>query len=280
MRDTLHCPGCAAELRLPDVGIEQVQCPRCNHVFNATSRSSTAVATAGPIAPPRPEVEDHERFAPTPRVAMLHPPTGSFFAAALVLSLVANMAVFLLWACAFLDRTRMFADLLGWANDHRFLSCVEDAAGVAPWPALVAFFLWVLVATKNARNLNADGLLPHATLVLAFLCCFPGIILSYIHLQQLWRASDPYEIEECESWKNVRGSWMVRTWGALLFVAAPALSYISFRFDARGLREATFFCVTLSCVSIMLSCGLLIVIVHLIRRRQFERYLRLYEGPA
>jgi hypothetical protein len=104
--------------------------------------------------------------------------------------------------------------------------------------------------------------------------------LSYIHLQQLWRASDPYEIEECESWKNVRGSWMVGTWGALLFVAAPALSYVCFRLDDRGLREATFFCSTLSCISIVLSCGLLIVIVHLIRRRQFERYVRLYEDPA
>ena len=65
MAETLHCPGCQAQLMLPVLppSDQSVQCPRCQRVFEPTWRSSAVPATAGESAyGVVPRQDDHELF--------------------------------------------------------------------------------------------------------------------------------------------------------------------------------------------------------------------------
>jgi hypothetical protein len=280
VRETLHCPGCEAELTIPASVDGQVQCPRCQHIFDPAARWNAAVTTAVPIAATREDVDDHERFAPMPRLTKTYSLIGGWFAYLFSLTLIANAVVFSLWAYAFFERSQLpEAGGAGLAEHFRFVSRIEDAAGIALWPVFPSFVIWSFIAGRNARILNIDGMLPRSTLIVAFICCPVSLVVGYLHLQQLWQASDPHEIEDSESWRKVNPSIWIRAWAGLC-LAVPVLAMVGSQFDQARRNQAVALASMLTSLSWVFACLLLIVVVHWIGRRQFERYIRLYEDPA
>jgi hypothetical protein len=275
MPDTLRCPGCAAELILPpSADGNMVQCPRCRQVMDQTSRSSAAVTAASPAAAPTVEGADHEQFKPTPRVAKLFPPAGGWFAYVFSSILVGNVVVFSICAYLYFERTRQPDAGMGglWAP--------IGILAVLPLGLLFpTFVIWSFIADRNSRHLNAATLLPVYTLVIAYLICPMILAVEYVHLQQLWQSSDPHQLDGPVSWRNVTPSWLIRVWG-LLCLGVPAFALVASYYDRLGRGQAVAVLLMLTAMCWVGACALLIVIVHRIGRRQFERYIRLYEDPA
>src|SRR5262245_52842737 len=162
MQNNVRCPGCDAELTLPDMGVHEVQCPRCRHVFEPAKNrnANVAVTTAVPMAMPREVEEDHELFAPPPHVAKTYPPVGGWFTSVFVFALCINAFVFSCYTFLLLMDLHEELDVLLAGRFFWFFHRSEDWVPLAPWPALLGFFVWVFIASRNAEHLNSVGLLP------------------------------------------------------------------------------------------------------------------------
>ena len=108
MQDTLRCPSCAAELTLPatfgDASLA-MQCPRCLHVFDAPTTSSTAIAeTPAHRRPSSPESDNLTSLPPTPRLRKFNAPEGGWFSVVFMLVLAVNAALISLFGYEFAQR--------------------------------------------------------------------------------------------------------------------------------------------------------------------------------
>lgn len=83
MDRTVVCPGCQAQLVLPGLPAGQtVQCPKCKHVFETTTRLPSAVMAIPPQASYGTSVdtEDHELFEQPRRLVPVGRLWGSWLA--------------------------------------------------------------------------------------------------------------------------------------------------------------------------------------------------------
>jgi hypothetical protein len=287
MQATIVCPGCQKQLALPALPAGQtVQCPGCQRVFEPNSREPSAPP---PRPLPRDEVEDETAdrapFELTRGRAPAHP-RGEWFAVLTMVLLGANVLVYAAWGYCFFEEAQrraqfgLFGGGVAFRQHFRFTRHVEEAAEIAPWPAVVACFIWAFVAALNARSLNNVGMLAPGALALGFLCCLPGAIVFYIVLQELWRTSDPVATGTPNSWRSVPPSWWIRAWG-LLCLSVPLLIWLSFKLD--DVREGGVMSSQVAVVSnlaVALGCVMLIGIIFAIVRRQRRRYLRLDEDAV
>ena len=196
---------------------------------------------------------------------------------------------------------------------HREVSMLIDFSifwiQIAIWPALIAFAFWLYVASRNARLLAA-GLtfsslhgvavffLPINGIVLYMilraihhwnpsLCWVIGlffvpavsVIVVYLHLQEIWRASDPYAIKRLDSWRKTRANPWIRLW-ALFCLGVPLLAGAGVIDDCWGRNRMAGVLFLLAPLSLAIAGVVLIAVIRSITVRQRERYHRLYEDPA
>ena len=262
-----------------------MQCPRCQLVFTSAGPASVAVTAAAPSARSNPpESEDQDLFQEPPPILLLEPPRGRWLTWATMVLLGVNVVVFAAWGYVWFERWQLVVNEVPffrdgpWNQHFRLSHRVEEAAGLAPWPAILAVVVWSFVMQRNARSLNAAGLIPWSALIIGALCCLPAVVLFYINLQELWRSSDPYEIREPDSWRHVPASWWIRAWG-LLALSVPIFIFLGFQFGKAG-REFDRVLDWLALAAnfnAVLGLILLMVIMEIIGRRQQQRYIRLHD---
>lgn len=274
MDETVTCPGCQAQLVLPVMAAGQTaQCPRCQRVFEPFGQRAAPPRQSPAPESHRTEVpEYHDEFRVPQRRIASGALVGVWFGYFTMLALA-------VWSLAFLARAYAEYDIE--RHDPRFMHrlewkfTVEFWQAVISWVALPCFALWLFLASRNAAMLGASGLsLQPSTVLLAFFCCpILNVILIYINLQEVWRASDPRKIERWDAWRSVGPSALIRVWGLSMLFAAPLL------FLVNSSRGDVSFTIGLLSLSLAISSALMIAIIYVIQARQQERYIRLYEDP-
>lgn len=276
MQDTLRCPGCAAELTLPGANAtDSMQCPRCLHVFDAQTTTSTAIAPSPELR--RNGLADCEAVTttlpPTPRLKKPIAPPGRWFTVAFILVLAANAALLSLFGFEFMQREGFVP------RDPNFqiTDIVNLVATMSPSVTLLIFVTWCIVAGQSASRLHVTGLWTPSTLFVWLIFCPAAPVIAYVHLQHLWKSSDPLSIHEPEAWRNVPASWAIRALALLSVFIAVGTAFGSIFDDQR--RRINSWLGLLILASMLAACILMLTIVYRIGQRQQQRYIHLYEDP-
>lgn len=321
MTETTSCPGCDAELTLPFLAAgKTIRCPNCRSIFKPRKRSSPAVTAARPV--PKAPTEDHELFEEPRQLVPLRSPSGTWFGMVARLALAVSVGAFAMPVAYLTYDAVLFRWLAPGIHFHpvefgrpqqppREMAMLMDHAffwiEVTTCPALLAFAIWLFLASHNARLL-ATGIrsFPGRAVAVLFLSVATEIalyrillelrlgddlrwvfgplvvpvlnaILIYITLQELWRASDPNAIKNLGSWQRIPPSWLVRVWG-LHCLAAPLFVLASLWLN--DLSRGSEVLILLASLTFAMVGILLIIIIRSITQRQRQRYTRLYEDPA
>lgn len=233
--------------------------------------------------PPRRAADVDERgepdfFVPPHRTLPMEALIGPWFGYFAMLTLAAQ-------ALSFLSRAFVEFELIGVGMGGRgafqAVHQAESWQAITSWVALPSFAIWFFLISRNARLLRADGIsLSPSTILLIFCCPILNFIMIYINLQEVWRASDPRQIDGGEAWRRAPPSALIRLWG-LNVLCAPVLIYAGFHIDGlridNGELSGWLFCI--ANLNIAGAGGLLIAIIYFLQARQQERYIRLYEDP-
>jgi len=180
---------------------------------------------------------------------------------------------------------------------------------ITTWPAFLAFAIWLCLASRNAWLL-ATGLVisparASAVFVLhvldgiAFYVIFAvlmregnpywvfglflapaiNVAVAYFSLQEIWRASDPHQIERLDSWRQIPANWWIRLW-ALFCLCGPFFFVVAIIDELWGAHRLAGTCFFLAPLAMATAGILLIKITRGITMRQRQRYERLYEEPG
>jgi hypothetical protein len=311
MDDTVACPGCEAQLVLPALPVGQTaQCPRCRRVFEPTrgrsrpitTTTSTVVAMDAPPSMAKSTVVGMD-VPVGPMVTRPPLPLGGNRRAILAMILIGVVCFFYSlqlclqveqsWLLFELDNLPVgrFADPVRHGLLENRLFKAENIAAVvhrflnlAFWPALIVYLLWLYQASRNLSRLSADGL-THTPgwAVGAYFVPIANLIRPCQEMQEIWRASDPENIENSVAWQVSRSSSIVRLWWFALLLAGALSMFAHYRKEVAGgfLQDQNDLRIQILVSLAMLVAGvLLILIIRSIRQRQRERYKRLYGERA
>jgi hypothetical protein len=270
-----------------------VQCPRCERVFTPMDSLSFAVKTAASAPPqcPSSSLDDHELLPQsTSLLVKVHPPAGQWLVHGTMLLLAATSIPLLIWAYSELEAMEMRAEIRAqvgmpivdgrWTEHHRFTASVQSWIQMTALPALAAFMIWSVVAAHNTRSLHATGFMPWQVFIVGFFC-IPGlnVLAAYVNLQDVWRASDPTEIDGPTTWRKVPASWWIRAWGVVV-LSVPLQIVVAVQAASAGHHTLESYLGMSAILSVVVSNLLLIGIIRSINLRQQERYHRLCEDLA
>jgi hypothetical protein len=313
MDNTLRCPACKAELKLPALSTGQtVQCPRCRETVDPAQPFRTALK-AQPAAAPialgeTAPLDDHlpDDLRTLLRPDPLHGERVGYLAMALLALSVLScfMQIGFSWEYAQLtglererevklhtnvhavdfkaELARLRAELevrhAKWKPIGQFATLFDH---VTFWPAVLAFLAWLYQASRNMKTLKAFGASHEpTTAVLSFFVPLVNFYWPYVILQEIWQGSEPQAIDSKFAWFDVPASNTIRYWWTL-FLTGQVIGWMSAvllwsqHWD-RANAGAWLACLSHLCLAI---AGLyLIAIVHRITLRQRERWDRLYAG--
>jgi hypothetical protein len=249
-----------------------VQCRRCLRVFVTNERAVTSITET----PPRPSMgrtpsEVPERGSLATRVARLLDGAGPAFFILFILVIAVDAALLAIFGYEFMQREGFVP------RDPNFQlgNSVNQVALNAPTATYLTLMIWCIAAGHNARRLNVSGLMAPKTLFLWLVFCPGAPVVGYVHLQHLWKSSDPLAFADPESWRKAQASWTIRAFGLLCIAATLPIAFN--RLFEDGPLNPTLGLLILA--SMMAACILLIVIVYRIGQRQQQRYIHLYEDP-
>jgi hypothetical protein len=281
MEKMIPCPGCDAELRVPalDPGT-RVQCPHCRRVLKVRRHPSTAVRAGDPIAIRSSIAEDHELFDEPPRLVPLNAPLASWFSLLARLALAIHVGAWAMPAAYFVYDWLTPPGIQDGGRPTqppREITLLMDHASfwiqITFWPAAATFVLWIYVACRDACLMATQLKHVPSNVIVGLFVPLLNIVVLYLTLQQLWRASDPDRTKRLDSWEKTPPSELIRVW-VVLFLSVPfAIAFSLF------LPWYSMF-IALPSLYIAIQGALMIAIIRSITRRQQERYRRLYEEPA
>jgi len=276
MHDTLRCPGCKAELKLPALSTGQtVQCPRCQHTVDPARPFSTALKAHPPAASPvRAEATPLDDHLPDDLRTLLRPdPLHREWLAWLAMAILAVSvlsSLMLIGVSGGLVQLSDLAELDGRRDEWPIGRLARLFDRVTFWLAALAFLAWLYQASHNLKTLKSFGASHQpATAVLSFFTPIINFYWPYVIVQEIWQGSDPHAIDSRFAWFDVPASSTIRYWWSL-FISSFVISWLSAFTNAS---------VWFACIAhlLMASAGvLLIVIIHRIATRQRERWDRLY----
>ena len=177
-----------------------------------------------------------------------------------------------------------------WQDHLAFVKhCVNAMAvlmNIAYWPTALVYLAWLYQASKNLRLLQVEGI--SHTPGWAVACYFVPIANLFrpcVELQEIWRASDPVQIEEPFSWQKCPPTNLIRFWW-MFFLASCFFAYVAIQLEqlefeleiAKHSSAAWLYC--LANLGMLPAGPLLILIIRGTTQRQRERYARLYEELA
>jgi phage FluMu protein Com len=277
MTETVRCPDCNAELTLPASLAQEARCPRCERVFEPSTRSSTAVTAEKRSTILRHSLQENEQIEPKALHLVIPPPGGDWCGIAASVMIAVNTAALALPACLLaVDNLQWNLAPEVWIEDpfqiERFSFLKEWFfwVWVTAIPAYLGFSAWYYVACRNAHPIMPGRLLgPEFAVAFLFIPLVNGIAL-YVNLQEIFRASDPSTIWNSDAKDAASGSRLVRFW-ALSLVFAPLILCVSacLLLDYSGLAE---FLAVFAILSVAAAGVFLIAIIRSIMLRQRRLY--------
>jgi hypothetical protein len=217
--ETVVCPGCEAQLVLPSLPAGQtVQCPRCQRVFEPFRQRRPA-----PIAAPPVVVAEDDDPCDEPRDLQRPLPLRG--------EKLGKLATWLIGGCCLLSAIQLtqhieaawliqnlidgVGPVFDWEN--RLFNVEERTRPLGVWLLLTAFLAgvvylwWVYHASSNLLALKSKGIrnTPGGT-VWAHFMPIANLVLPYLALQEIWRASDPDSVNGPRSWQNTPASPLIR----------------------------------------------------------------------
>jgi Domain of unknown function (DUF4328) len=292
--ETVVCPRCQAQLMLPTLPAGQtVQCPRCRHVFEPYRQRVRAT-----VPPPPVVVKDDPYELPRDLERPL-PLRGEK---------LGKLATWLIGGCCFLAAVQFYLHVEAGRVIHKLL----DGAGLAAFDleerlfeleertrtfggllifaafvAGVVYLMWVYHASKNLVVLNVKGIRnsPGGT-VWAHLMPIANLVLPYLALQEIWRASDPDSLNGPRSWQTTPASTLIRAcWAcgcfAWLLAALGAKWYslgdhVFAPFRDLGDQQIGVWLYALAYLTAIITGVLCILLIRGITQRQRDRHAEVF----
>ncbi len=287
MHDTLRCPGCGADLTLPNLPTGQdVQCPRCQTIFEPKR-----AATNAPLPLRKRPIlldESDDDWPRDPRSLVRPDPLiGQWKAVVAGVALASSVLSYGMQAYLDYEHGRFLKQIQEGGFQAEFPGLfTERMARWARlfhegtfWPAVVFFLIWIYQASRNLKLLQSAGMLHTPIMsVVYFFVPVMNLYRPYFVMQEIWRGSDPHAVGNSLTWIDAPKGAVVRSWW-FFFLAALVLRVASRQLESHVNWESLGTIALMSCLShlCMVVAGvLLIVIVSAVAIRQRERYARLY----
>jgi hypothetical protein len=159
------------------------------------------------------------------------------------------------------------------------LTKIASGLSLVNFMTAIAFLTWLHQSAWNLRILSANGFsFTPAQAVWSAFIPLANVIVVYLAIQEIWRASDPGATRTPRSWREVPHSKLIMlAW--LAFLGAILVSFYRSA-NYHSWESEWFLCAAIVNLCMMVTGATLIGVIYQIGQRQRARHAKIYDEAA